>query len=132
MSLHLESRASNGGQICGPVPTNGDQVSDVSLLTSVVGVSMCAGVIVAIHVQGYIVLAHQVHDLQHMHAMQHTSRDEVKWVYRMAQLGSSKMMCTERLWTCTSFTMLMCRSLWLSACVHGHSPLQHSPKTCAD
>ena len=53
----------------------------MSLLTSVVGVSVRARVIMPIDVQGHIVLAHQVHDLQHVHAMQHTYRDEVEWVY---------------------------------------------------
>ena len=75
--------ATNRVQVSGPVPTNGSGGLVVSLLTSMVGVSMCASVIVAIHVQCHIVLAHKVHDLQHTHAMQHTFRDQVKWVYTM-------------------------------------------------
>ena len=75
MSLLCESTVSNEinrGWSRGPVLASGNpgHIWEGSLLTSMVGVSMRARVIMAVEVQGHIVLAHQVHDLQHAHAMQ--------------------------------------------------------------
>ena len=46
------------------VPAHFNSRLNVSLLTSMVGVGVRSCVIVPVQVQGHIVLAHQVHDLQ--------------------------------------------------------------------
>ncbi len=52
---------------------------NVSLLTSMVGVGMRFCVIMPVQVQGHIVLAHQVHDLQRQsHIYSHMYAADVK------------------------------------------------------